>query len=114
MPLAAFNAYRYLNKHDRTWLDDNPVPTRNRGGRALDWDARDREWADQARAIIETWRQKDTQVRVNWWTVGSALRKRSVIMHSKGRLPRLAAVIGVAIDGAGTPDGDRFYEHDSI
>lgn len=102
MPKAAFNAYRYLIREDRGWLERNHPLARPRGGAAVDWKARDREWTEKARAMLHESLRKGGGGRLSRGRIGRGLGAYSTVITEMGRLPMLAALLAeVGTDGTG-------------
>ena len=103
MPKAVFNAYRYLIREDRGWLERNHPLARPRGGTAVDWDARDREWTEKARAMLREFLRDGDGRRLSRGRIGRNLGAYSAVIKEMARLPMLAALLAEA----GADAGDR-------
>jgi hypothetical protein len=98
MPKPAFNAYRYLLRHDRSWLVQNRPLERSPVAERINWNARDKEWAARARDIIDMWKATGSGMRVSGASVGKALGAQSVVVGKKEKLPLLWRVIAETRD----------------
>lgn len=86
-------AFAILYRHDREWLEAHS-PSRRRAGSArasVDWDARDRELADQAERILPC---DDERSSPRIATVARSIDRLGLIQQQAHKLPRTMAVLG--------------------
>jgi hypothetical protein len=93
LPKGAFNAYRYLLKHDRIWLTENHPLERPLGQPRIDWAARDKEWTSQAMGILNEWKSTGHDARPSGSSIGKMLGHYGAVVRNKERLPRLWGLI---------------------
>jgi len=102
MPKAAFNAYSYLIREDRGWLERNHPLARAQGGAAVDWEACDREWTEKARTMLSESVREGGGGRMSCGRIGRGLGAYSIVIKEMARLPMLAELLAEAgADAAG-------------
>lgn len=86
-------SYCYLNRNDPDWLDAN-LPARRRPAAAVDWKARDRELAREARRVAARLLSLPGRPkRVTFARIAGAMGHKSTLSRQDERLPMTAAAI---------------------